>query len=233
MSKDAERVGANRGKAAKRAAPRRQARTEEDKQQKLQAILKAALEEFSQKGFAEARLDEIARKAGVAKGTVYLYAPSKQALFESVVRFGIGPTIREIETGILASSLPIEDKLRRAFAFFIQEILNSPRGEIVRLVLREAHNFPEIASFHYREFVSWVMGMMSNLAKQAVETGEFKSDELVRFPQLLFAPCLVALIWSSLFQTEAPLDVEGMLDTHVSLLLKALKPSTGTEGTLS
>ena len=101
MTKNTEQAETNRGKGVKREAPRRQARTEEDRQQKLQLILQAALEEFSQKGFAEARLDEIARKAGVAKGTLYLYASSKQALFESVVRFGIGPTLQEIESGIL------------------------------------------------------------------------------------------------------------------------------------
>ncbi len=209
---------------AANATPSRRARTDTDKQRKLQAILDAALVEFSQKGFAEARLDEIARKAGVAKGTIYLYAPSKQALFEAVVRSGISPMLSEVETALLASKLSVEEKLRMTFGFFAREVIHSPRGDLMRLVLREAQNFPEIAAFHHREIVDRGLTILRRLAEQAVASGEFCSDELAHFPHLVFAPCLMALIWTALFQRIAPLDVEGLFEAHLSLLLKAMRP---------
>ena len=207
--------------AQKRTAPR--ARSEEQRQAKLQAILDAALDVFSDKGFADARLDDVAARAGVAKGTIYLYFPSKEALFEALVHTGIAIPIETVEQKVLALDLPAEATLRMLFDFLRREVLGTRRKEIVRLILSEAGRFPEIAAVYHREVVSRGMHLMREIAERAVARGEFRSDELARFPQLVVAPGILALIWTNLFQHLDPLDVEGLFEAHLGLLMRALK----------
>jgi len=201
----------------------RRARSEEARQAKLQAILDAALDVFAEKGFADARLDDVAARAGVAKGTLYLYAESKQALFEALVRSGIVAPLAAIERQVLALDAPAEAMLRALFAALRREVLETRRKEIVRLVIAEAGRFPDVAAFYHREVVGRGMALLRRIAERAVERGEFRSDELVRFPQLAIAPALVALLWANLFERFEPLDAEAMLDAHLGLLLRALK----------
>ncbi len=199
------------------------ARSEEQRQAKLQAILDAALDVFAEKGFANARLDDVAARAGVAKGTIYLYFASKEALFEALIRSEIAAPIETIEEKVLALDLPAEATLRMLFAFLRQEVLGTRRKEIVRLILSEAGRFPEIAAVYHREVVGRGMRLLRRVAERAIERGEFRSDELARFPQLAVAPGILALIWTSLFQHLEPLDVEGLFEAHLTLLMRALK----------
>lgn len=201
----------------------RRARSEEERQAKLRAILDAALDVFAEKGFADTRLDDVAARAGVAKGTIYLYVESKQALFEALVRSGIAGPLAAIEAHILALDAPAETMLRMAFAALRREILETRRKEIIRLVLAEAGRFPDIAAFYHREVVSRGMALLRRVAERAVERGEFRSDELARFPQLAIAPALVALLWAGLFERFEPLDAEALFDAHLTLLMRALK----------
>lgn len=210
--------------AAKRHAFKKTpARSESERQAKLQAILDAALDVFLENGFAEARLDDVAARAGVAKGTIYLYVPSKQALFEALAQSGIGGAIGTIEQKVLALDIPAEEQLKSLFAFLHQEVLGTHRGDIVRLLLREASRFPELAEIYHREVISRGLGLLRTIAERGVARGEFRSDELVRFPQLAIAPGLVALLWTSLFQRLEPIDVGAMLEAHLALMMKALK----------
>lgn len=215
--------GAGSPAASHSLKPRRAARSEEERREKLGAILDAALDVFSDKGFAEARLDEIAARAGVAKGTVYLYVSSKQDLLERLIRTGVALPIEEAQARILASDAPAEDLLRMMFAFLQTEILGTRRKEIARIVLAEAARHPEFAAFYYREVVSRGLGLLRRIAERGVASGAFASDELVRFPQLILAPALVAILWANLFERFEPLDVGAMLDTHLALMMRAVK----------
>ena len=207
----------------RRAEPIRRARNEEQRQAKLQAILDAALDVFADKGFADTRLDDVALRAGVAKGTLYLYFESKQALFEALIRSGIAAPIEAIEEKVLGLDLSVETTLRMLFAFLRQEVLATRRKEIVRLILSEAGRFPEIAALYHREVISRGMRLLRRIVERAIARGEFRSNELARFPQLAIAPGIVALVWLNLFQHLEPLDVEGMFDAHIDLLMRALK----------
>jgi AcrR family transcriptional regulator len=210
-------------RSARQKAPVPRARSEEERRAKLEAILAAALDVFVEKGFADARLDDVAARAGVAKGTIYLYVASKEALFEALVHSGIAAPIEAIEQKVLAADLPAEATLRMLFAFLREEVLGTRRREIVHLILSEAGRFPEIAAVYHREVISRGMGLLRRIAERAIERGEFGSDELVRFPQLAIAPGIVALLWTNLFQRLDPLDVEAMFEAHLALLMRALK----------
>ena len=185
--------------------------------ERREAIIQAAMDEFIARGFAATRLDDIAKRAGVAKGTIYLHFKDKESLFEELIRTALVPLI-----GRLHAPPPIGGSVRDAvegFANnFITEVANTRRGDIVRLIVAEGPRFPAIADFYYREVVSRGLAGMRALIELAVARGEVRHKELSRFPQLLVAPAIVAVIWQSLFGKHAPLDAIEMFRVHLDLI---------------
>jgi hypothetical protein len=101
---------------------------------------------------------------------------------------------------------------------FIQEVATTRRGDIVRLIVAEGPRFPEIADFYYREVVSRGLSGMRALIELGVARGEIRQKNLARFPQILVAPALIAVIWQSLFSKHAPLDANEMFRVHLDLI---------------
>jgi AcrR family transcriptional regulator len=182
------------------------------------AIVAAALAEFSEKGFAAARLDDIAQRAGVAKGTIYLHFADKRTLFEGIVHLVIGPALTQIEAGAPRPGERMRDYVERIMLPIALSLATSPRREVVRLLIAEGARFPEVAEIYYREVVERGMALVKGLALTARERGELDDDALERFPQLLIAPALVGTIWSGLFQRFQPLDVEALFRAQLDLL---------------
>lgn len=191
----------------------RQARRSE----RREAILAAALEEFSARGFAATRLDDVAQRAGVAKGTIYLYFRDKESLFQELVRAMLSPLVGVIEAAPLRD-LPIRAVAEMIIDVFVNDIYGTRRKDVIRLTLAEGPRFPKIAEFYYREVIGRVLPVMRALLTRAVERGELDHDALARFPQLLVAPALVAVMWSGLFDRFEPLDVRQMMQAHLELL---------------
>lgn len=193
------------GVRAKRSAARRE------------AILAAALEEFSAHGFEAARLDDVAKRAGIAKGTIYLYFSDKEALFQALVRSYISPVVGMLEhvAHVEAPLRAIADQLAE---LFVSEIVETRRKDIIRLILSEGPRFPKLAEFYYREVISKALAAVRGVLRRAVERGEVANDVLVRFPQLLIAPGLVAIMWKSLFDRFEPLDVRAMMRAHFDFI---------------
>jgi AcrR family transcriptional regulator len=213
---------AKAGTLTRKRAPAR-ARSEAARQQKLAAILDAALDVFAEHGYANTRLDEVAKRAGVAKGTIYLYAPSKEALFEALIHAGIAEPIEAAQARALALSGSAESALRMLFATLRTELLGTRRHEIARIVMTEGARFPDLAAFYHREVVSRGMGLIRAIVARGIESGEFRSDALARFPQLFVAPALVAVLWGRLFAPIEPLDIDAMFAAHLDLLMRAMK----------
>ena len=107
----------------------------------------------------------------------------------------------------------------RLIEVFVREIFETRRKDVIRLVITEGPRFPKLAEFYYREVISRVMEAIRAMLRRAVERGELKTDALVRFPQLLAAPGIVAIIWSGLFDRFEPLDVRAMMRAHFDILL--------------
>jgi AcrR family transcriptional regulator len=185
--------------------------------ERRQAIIDAALDEFIARGFTATRLDDVAKRAGVAKGTIYLHFKDKESMFEELIRTALVPLI-----GRLHAPPPIGGSVRDAvegFALtFIREVAGTRRGDIVRLIVAEGTRFPAIADFYYREVVSRGLAAMHALIELAIARGEIQQKNLARFPQLLVAPAIVAVIWQSLFNRHAPLDATDMFRTHLDLI---------------
>src|SRR5690242_13959316 len=162
------------------------------------AIIDAAMEEFISRGFAATRLDDIARRAGVAKGTIYLHFKDKESMFEELIRTAIVPLVGRMQ-GPPPAGASVRD-LVEAFALnFIHEIVSTRRGDIVRLIVAEGPRFPAIADFYYREVVSKGLAGMRAMIELGIARGEIKHTNLARYPQIMVAPALIAVIWQSLF----------------------------------
>jgi AcrR family transcriptional regulator len=185
--------------------------------ERREAILAAALEEFAVNGFAGTRLDDIARRAKIAKGTIYLYFADKETLFQELLRAMFAPVVRALET-LPATDMPTRDIMERMIGMFVQEVLATRRKDVIRLVIAEGPRFPKLAEIHYREVLSRIMAVMSALMARAIARGEVKNPAYAKFPQLIAAPGLVAVIWSGLFERFAPLDVGAMMRAHLDIV---------------
>jgi AcrR family transcriptional regulator len=183
-----------------------------------EAILDAALDEFSARGFAAARLDDIAARAGVAKGTIYLYFADKEALFQELIRFQLFPVLDTFEAA-LASDLPLRLILDQATELFAREIFGTRRKQIMRLMIGEGPRFPALAEFYYREVVGRILTAVRARLQRALERGEIADDTLIRFPQLLGAATVLAIAWEGLFDRFDPLDVRPMLRAYFERLI--------------
>jgi AcrR family transcriptional regulator len=183
-----------------------------------QAILDAALEEFSAAGFAAARLDDVAGRAGVAKGTIYLYFADKETLFQELARSMLAPLVGHVEN-LAKVEVPFPLLAHGLVDVMVREVLETRRKDVIRLIISEGTRFPALAEFYHREVLSKVFAGLRKVLQRAVERGELRHRALVEFPQLLAAPLLVAVIWNSVFGHLQPLDARAMLKAHLDILL--------------
>jgi len=185
--------------------------------ERRQAIIDAAMDEFIARGYAATRLDDVARRAGVAKGTIYLHFKDKEALFQELIRTALVPLI-----GRLAAPPPSGGSVRAALEGFAEtfarEVVSTRRGDIVRLIVAEGARFPAIADFYYREVVSRGLAGMRALIELGISSGEIRQQGLAQFPQIVVAPALIAVIWQGLFGRHAPLDATEMFRVHLDLI---------------
>ncbi|WGR74165.1 MULTISPECIES: TetR/AcrR family transcriptional regulator [unclassified Bradyrhizobium] len=181
------------------------------------AIVEAALEEFIARGFAATRLDDIAKRAGVAKGTIYLHFKDKESMFEELVRIVIVPVVEKLTT-LPPPTGSVRDLVESFASNFLKEVANTRRGDLVRLIVAEGPRFPAVADFYYREVVSRGIAGMRALIELGIARGEIQQKNLARFPQILVAPAMIAVIWQSLFARHAPLDAQEMLRVHLDLI---------------
>ena len=186
------------------------------------AIIDAALDEFAARGFAAARLDDIARRAKVAKGTIYVHFRDKESLFEELVRSALGPLLRSME------ALPRAELSLRALAeqlvdLFVRDVLQARRKHVVRLIISEGPRFPALAQIYYREVIKRALPIIRGAAERAVARGEVRSDALNRFPQLLVAPGILAIVWDMLFASYEPLDAAGIMRAQLELIFGAVE----------
>jgi AcrR family transcriptional regulator len=194
-------------------------RAAQESEARRRAILDAALVEFAAHGFAAARLDDVARRAGIAKGTLYLYFADKEAMFEALVRGAITPLLDNLQQVAALPDVPTRQVLKLLFATFAREVLGSDRKLLLRLLITEGARFPRLVAFYHAEIVTPGLALMRGLMNRAAERGEIANDSAVRFPQLVMAPLLLAIVWDMLFGRVAPLDTEGLIDAHVALLV--------------
>lgn len=196
-------------------------------------LLAAALDCFVEKGFAATRMEDIARRAGVAKGTFYLYFPSKEAVFEALVRETLLPRIATLEQSATMAGLGAEAKLRAILAMLGQVLADPKLVAIPKLVLAEAGNFPDMARFYRQEVIARGQALLNGLFREGVEKGEFRPlPDLDIMTRLFMGPVVLTALWQTTFAPveQTPMPIDLVLSTHADLFLTAIKAPTGTGG---
>ncbi len=195
------------------------------KESRAPEILEAALACFAQKGFAGTRMDDIARRAGITKGTIYLYFDSKQSVFKALARASIGEQLGAVRAMVESFPGTSSDLLRFVLTTMGQFAATSDRVILPRLLLAEAGNFPELAKFWREEIIDSGIGLLTTIIRRGVARGEFKPIAPEHAARLCVAPILLAALWRTTFaQFDAtPYDYEGLIEAHLQTLLQGLQ----------
>src|ERR671931_273081 len=182
-------------------------------------IISAALEVFADRGFAATKLEDVARRAGVTKGTIYLYFENKEALFKALVRETIVPVIAQGEAlaqSFTGSARELVERLVREYWRLVGE---TSLAGIPKLMIAEAGNFPELARFYYEEVVTRGHRLMAGVIERGVKNGEFRPLDLTIAAELAMSPLMHAVVAKRAFSSCMPegFDVQSYLDTHIDL----------------
>ncbi|MDO1558914.1 TetR/AcrR family transcriptional regulator [Brevundimonas sp. 2R-24] len=189
-------------------------------------IVAAALEVFAEKGFEAARMEAVARRAGVSKGAIYLYFPTKAELFRAVVRDAVSPNLEMVRT--LAASAPdLRTALSAAYPALAARIAADRRiSGVAKLVIAESRNHPELAAIWHENVVEPGLQLISGLIARAQAAGEVRPGDPRLYAMGLMGPMVLSLIWRETFEPVggAPVDPPALAAQHLAVVLKGMQP---------
>ncbi len=202
------------------AQPRWQRRADE----RPREICAAALEVFAEKGFAAAKLDEIARRAGVSKGTLYLYFKDKEDLFRAVVRSAIAPNIESVTSAVSSLDAPASDVVHMFLSGFAEREARLPVGAVAKIVVGESRNFPELARVWHDEVASKAIGALAGFVEHAQQRGEIKAGDPRLYAFSLVGPMVFGALWRATLVPAGgqPLDLAALAKQHAETVLRGL-----------
>ncbi len=187
-------------------------------------IVRAAMAVFAEKGFAAAKLDEIARRAGVSKGALYLYFETKEDLFHAVVGQMVAPNLAQVKAMAAAHPGPFSDLIRGLAGHVTNMVQTTPIGGVVKMVIGEARNFPELARVWHDDLVSQAIEAVGAAIEAAQARGEVKPGDPRAFALQLISPLLVGVIWRETFVPVGaqPFDLQALMKQHLDTLLTGM-----------
>lgn len=217
----------------------RPSRPSRRKQARPGELLAAALDLFVEKGYAATRVEAVAHRAGVSKGTLFLYFASKDELFKAVVRENISGRFPQWSDELDAFAGPTSDLLRHAMQVWWAHIGDTKASGISKLIMSEASNFPELAVFYNHEVIEPANQLIHRILQRGVQRGEFRPMELHYGVHMVMAPMLYLLLWkhsmAMCISREPPLVPQDYLSAQIDTLLNGLrviptqdKPASGT-----
>ena len=201
-------------------------------------LLEAALALFVEKGFAATRSEEVARAAGVSKGTLYLYFPSKEELLKAVIQHFLGT---EIETGIqeaAAADGPIAEVMEKLLVTWWTRIYDGPASGVFKLVITEVRNFPEIGEFWVERVVAPGQAIVAGLIQRGIERGEFEVDDIASCVHSILMPLILECVHKHSFMAcgigkDLEIEPVAFMHAHLRLVFKGMaarpfaSPSSG------
>ncbi len=192
------------------------------KQDRPKEITQAALEAFAEKGYAGTRVEEVASKAGVSKGLLYLYFKTKEELFKAVVKSVVIRRVDKLIDTVESTSLSSEDFIRGPLLSFMKQVPGSPVAIVIRLLISEGPRHPDLVDYYYENVVAKALAAISRFVERGIERGEFRQSAISDLPQLFIAPVMLSVIWKIIFKTR-PLDTDELIETQIELLLTHIK----------
>ncbi|WP_294245268.1 TetR/AcrR family transcriptional regulator [Propionivibrio sp.] len=212
-------------KDARRRMPRR--RRKDARPSELTA---AALELFVEKGFAATRLDDVAARAGVSKGTLYLYFDSKESLFKAVIEEGIVPTLIAAEQQLAEHSGSAIELLRKLLFGWWQQIGGTRLAGVPKLIISESRNFPDVAQYYHDKVIVRGRALIRTVLQRGMVSGEFRTLDVETAIDVIIAPLLMLVIWRfSLCFCGQETDPAAYLETHFELLANGLSRRQGIQ----
>jgi len=186
-------------------------------------ILEAAFLEFSRNGYAMTTLDQIAERAGVTKGTIYVYFASKEQLFISMVRELMKATLDTVQDMFERHDGSTADLLRAQFSFIYQHLVEDRRRrEVVRMLISEASRFPELADRYHQDIHRPCLDMLQKAIQRGMDRGEIRRSAVTDCPLVIIAPIALVDLWMMMFDDRHPLDLKSYFDAHLELVLNGL-----------
>jgi AcrR family transcriptional regulator len=195
------------------------------KEDRPREITEAAYQAFAEKGYAATRVEEVAKRAGVSKGLMYLYFKTKEDLFKAVIRRVVVPRVDSLMTQSAKTDRSAEEFLRGPFTAFLKKLPGSPVSVVVRLMVSEGWRYPELVEFYWDNVISRGLESVNKLLERGIAAGEFSRSPVSEHPQLFIAPAIMAVLWKLVFDAH-PLDSNRLIDTQIDLLLGQLKSET-------
>jgi AcrR family transcriptional regulator len=203
-------------------------RWERRKESRPAELLDAALELFVERGYAATRLDDIASRAGVSKGTLYLYFANKEDLFKALVRENIVTLLDRFRAEIADSDAPATMLIERFLKQWWRDFGATKLSGICKLITAEAGNFPEVARFFHDEVILPNNALLGSIIARGIERGEFRPVDVETAAHLWISPLVMKAMWTHSFDlcriAGTAVDPEHLLDVHLDLIRAALRP---------
>jgi AcrR family transcriptional regulator len=205
----------------------RKPRWQRRKDERPAEIISAALAVFAARGFAATRLDDVARRAGISKGTLYLYFRNKEDLFKAMVRETLVPNIALAEAQLGDDATPTPELLSHVLRGMVS-VIASPIGAIPKLVISEAGNFPDLARFYVEEVVARGLGVLGRLLARGVQRGEFRKINPASIGPVVVGPLMVLAMWTHALKPHTPAPIQAafelnsFFETYIDVILRGL-----------
>lgn len=184
-------------------------------------IIEAGLQEFAAHGFAGTRLDDVARRAGVVKGTIYRYFEDKEALFLAVVRSRVPAVLEPSDKLIDAFEGTTRELLTSLLGVMYGKLVDSEMSVLMRIIIAEGTKFPGLIDLYYRESISKGLPLLERAIARGVARGEVRAQRAPLLHMMLAAPVVMAAVWKMTFDAKKPIATKDFFEAHLDLLFNA------------
>lgn len=185
-------------------------------------ILAAALVEFGENGFAGTRMGDIAKRADAAKGTLYSYFPNKQALFEAVISDRIKEAHSDADRFIATNDGTAAEILTKVLSGFYHRINSGEVGIILRILMAEGRNFPELAEIFHQQVLQNAPKVLGRIIDEGIRRGEFRSGPYMDDLRVIIGPAIASAVWQNMLGGKDHIDLDRYAQAHIDLLLNGL-----------
>ncbi len=182
-------------------------------------IIQAGLIEFAKNGFAGTKLDDVAKRAGISKGTIYRYFADKEELFLATVQSHVTPTFDGLEIHVDGFEGSARELIKSLFDAVHAMLLKGNLHILLRIIISEGNKFPELPKFYHRAVVSKGQKILSKIVARGVKSGEIREGAAANLPIVIMAPALMAVIWKMTFEQQQSIDMDEFIAAHIDLVL--------------
>jgi AcrR family transcriptional regulator len=187
-------------------------------------ILRAALASFVERGYADTRLEDVARAAGCTKGTIFLYYENKAELFKAAMRAAMLPLLQASEQAVEEHRGSVREVLEALLRMRFDRLMNTDLSGLARLMFGESAKFPELARFYHDEILQRTLALFTRLLQQGIERGEFRPHDCEQAARVALAPMLMFSLWKHSFAgvVEPAVDASACFETALDLFLRGI-----------